>query len=1738
MNTTRNIKSIPGKLFFIQAVCWVGMFLISVLGVTVPVSAELPAGLISYYPLDGNVLDMGPNGYDGTAYSVALAADRSGNPGRAYSFDGTGAHIQAGSFDLPSVFSLSLWVNPQGTTAGKTFFGKQSSGSIPIVSVGFSADDRYLVSLHGESHAAGDVTIGWQHIAVVVEKASAFYSRVLFYKNGRLLWSKSHFDPIEDITGLPIAMGASWSGAAPAHFFSGEMDDVRIYGRTLSQTEVQLLYDPTLGLDITSDGDVDGADLGFFSESMGKFHWYRDLDGDGYSDGTSVWGQNRPDNTYYSQGELDGISGDCDDLNPDINPEITGPECPPFGACCYNSEEDCPSVVKCDDNVSEQACINELNGSFYGERSCSDLSAAECAAGSETGACCRSLEGMCEDGVAASQCEGEGESFFASRSCETLLTEECQAAVLKGSCCHPKISYVNESGVFPVQCLENRTEYQCQLLQGTWTQGGACTDEACAPYGGCCYTDSEGIAKCANGKLPAECTTLGGTFFADQQCSELTMEQCSVIPETVGACCLSDLSSTPVRCIDGRTQTQCESLGGNWFEEDQCADLTLEQCPAIEGTTGACCNTIVAENGSTTAVCNDGLNITDCTDGGGSFFADRACADLTNEECPVLAGVGSCCHPKISYVNESGVFPVQCLDSLTEYKCKLLQGTWNEGGICEDLSEEECPSYGGCCYNDGTADKCANWMLETSCAKLSGTFHPNEKCSDLTGTSGCPGPVSTGACCLTSSGLSTSLRCIDARTLAQCTALGGSWHDEEACADLTYAQCPEVAELSGACCVSYGSGSSATANCFDSMTGSACSDAGGSLYANRLCSDLTSEECPRPAAVGSCCHPKISYVNESGVFPVQCLDSLTEYKCKLLQGTWNEGGICEDLSEEECPSYGGCCYNDGTADKCANWMLETSCAKLSGTFHPNEKCSDLTGTSGCPGPVSTGACCLTSSGLSTSLRCLDARTLAQCTALGGSWHEEEACADLTYAQCPEVAELSGACCVSYGSGSSATANCFDSMTGSACSDAGGSLYANRLCSDLTSEECPRPAAVGSCCHPKISYVNESGVFPVQCLNSLTEYKCKLLQGTWNEGGICEDLSEEECPSYGGCCYNDGTADKCANWMLETNCDKLSGTFHPNEKCSDLTGTSGCPGPVSTGACCLTSSGLSTPVRCLDARTLAQCTALGGFWHEEEACADLTYAQCPEVAELSGACCVSYGSGSSATANCFDSMTGSACSDAGGSLYANRLCSDLTSEECPRPAAVGSCCHPKISYVNESGVFPVQCLDSLTEYKCKLLQGAWSEAGICADLTEEECPPYGSCCYKDTSTGMTKCANWMLETSCAKLSGTFHPNETCAQAGCVDPPVVSACCLTTEDSDAITPVRCIDARTQIQCASIGGTWFEPEDGDEDGVQCSELTYGQCPAIAEATGACCITMVSGGTTTAMCNDNVTGSDCSDAGGSFFADRLCSDLTSEECPVPAATGSCCHPKISYVNESGVFPVQCLDNLTEYKCKILQGSWSEDGVCAYLSETECAPYGACCYKDTTGAKCANWMLETNCNKLSGKFYPNTQCADAGCYGSPDLGACCLSNVDGATISCLDDRTNAQCEVLGGEWYQHGDEKITCEMLIRSEKCTLIGACCYENEYGVQCEDFMRKTDCEELNGRFSDGYQCSDPEFKCETTQDPVGACCLSFNQSPNMRCVDARTNEQCKELGGVWFSDVSACEDLTYDQCPAIE
>ena len=510
-----------------------------------------------------------------------------------------------------------------------------------------------------------------------------------------------------------------------------------------------------------------------------------------------------------------------------------------------------------------------------------------------------------------------------------------------GACCHPKISYVNESGVFPVQVLDSLTEYKCNLLQGTWFYdrlASTLTDEECQPFGACCYQDStSGLNKCANWMLESNCDKLNGTFGADTKCEDMNSSICPITTLETAACCLTcgdaNTGVLPVRCVDNRTTTQCDVLGGTYFANQYCSDLSEEQCPPITPIQGACV---------VTTQCLDNITITDCGDVGGDFFSSRTCDSLNATEWPYKPdATGACCHPKISYVNESGVFPVQVLDSLTNYKCALLQGTWFEGRNASSLTDEECPPFGACCYTDPTSglNKCANWMFESSCDKLNGSFNPEAKCDELDNTI-CPiSDTTNGACCLTCEAATVEnpmVRCIDNRSNTQCDALGGFFYEDDTCSDLSQEQCPPFKSETGVCC--------SLTTYIENSTYMQCQDIGGNFFLNRTYENLSEAECPYKATItGACCHPKISYVNESGVFPVEALNNLTNYKCKLLQGTWFAERDVSTLTDEECPPFGACCYQDTNTglNKCANWMLESNCDKLNGTFGADTKCDEM-----------------------------------------------------------------------------------------------------------------------------------------------------------------------------------------------------------------------------------------------------------------------------------------------------------------------------------------------------------------------------------------------------------------------------------------------------------------------------------------------------------------------------------------------------------------------------------------------------------------------------------------------------------------------------------------------------------------------------------------------------------------------------------------------------------------------------
>jgi len=55
-----------------------------------------------------------------------------------------------------------------------------------------------------------------------------------------------------------------------------------------------------------------------------EFIWYKDADGDGYSDGIRQISVNRPSPIYFDESDLITISGDADDNDPNIHPDTFG----------------------------------------------------------------------------------------------------------------------------------------------------------------------------------------------------------------------------------------------------------------------------------------------------------------------------------------------------------------------------------------------------------------------------------------------------------------------------------------------------------------------------------------------------------------------------------------------------------------------------------------------------------------------------------------------------------------------------------------------------------------------------------------------------------------------------------------------------------------------------------------------------------------------------------------------------------------------------------------------------------------------------------------------------------------------------------------------------------------------------------------------------------------------------------------------------------------------------------------------------------------------------------------------------------------------------------------------------------------------------------------------------------------------------------------------------------------------
>lgn len=224
------------------------LFLLSVLISGLSTFAQIPTtGLVGYWPFSGNANDMSGNGIDGTVTGSTLTVDRFGNTNAAYSFNGTSNFISLTGLNCPNDWSVSFWYLSNSTNAFdmQYLFGT-GIGSAWGRGIGISGGGnahitgKKLISYDGTSET-GNWAMGptytnaiWYHVVVV---DSANYHRVYF---DNVAFPNALLSNI-DLTNITIGKRSDnvW-------YFNGIIDDIRIYDRILTPTEITALYNESI----------------------------------------------------------------------------------------------------------------------------------------------------------------------------------------------------------------------------------------------------------------------------------------------------------------------------------------------------------------------------------------------------------------------------------------------------------------------------------------------------------------------------------------------------------------------------------------------------------------------------------------------------------------------------------------------------------------------------------------------------------------------------------------------------------------------------------------------------------------------------------------------------------------------------------------------------------------------------------------------------------------------------------------------------------------------------------------------------------------------------------------------------------------------------------------------------------------------------------------------------------------------------------------------------------------------------------------------------------------------------------------------------------------------------------------------------------------------------------------------------------------------------------------------------
>lgn len=206
-----------------------------------------PASLVAQWRFDGNTFDSSGNGNTGTPTNLTATTDKNGNANSAYSFDGSTSFVgiaDAPTLD-PSTLTMTAWVYITAYNSnGSGVLAKLNQGSTisnPPYELRILPSGQPMIGMQDSTNTAHTATCSstaslntWYFLTGTVTGSS-----VNIYLNGTLCGTTA---TTASPAVIPTLLYIGQQKPGNSRFFSGTIDDVRLYSGVLTSAGIASLY--------------------------------------------------------------------------------------------------------------------------------------------------------------------------------------------------------------------------------------------------------------------------------------------------------------------------------------------------------------------------------------------------------------------------------------------------------------------------------------------------------------------------------------------------------------------------------------------------------------------------------------------------------------------------------------------------------------------------------------------------------------------------------------------------------------------------------------------------------------------------------------------------------------------------------------------------------------------------------------------------------------------------------------------------------------------------------------------------------------------------------------------------------------------------------------------------------------------------------------------------------------------------------------------------------------------------------------------------------------------------------------------------------------------------------------------------------------------------------------------------------------------------------------------------------